>query len=524
MLPVNPAPAVWRCAHVSVSPQEISLRLEPIGKEASCPGCRCASRRVHSWYWRRAGDLPCAGRPLKLLVHVRRYFCATSGCRATFAERFDGVLARYGRRTERTQKVLLELAHASSGEGAARIARLLGFEVSADTLLRLQRREVFIHPAPMVIGVDEFAWRKRSNYGTLVVDLERRQPLDLLPTDTVKEFAHWLERHPPVAAIARDRDAVFARAAREVVPGALQVADRFHLVMNVMDAFRTFVLSRRWETPSKRAESPAPEATVSEMPLTRAHDSTPRKRLLWEQVQALGNEGHTIRAIARALGTHRRTVRKYLSSESPPVYRTSAPRRTKLEPYVDHLRQRWLEGVHNAARLYEEIRCRGYDGRPGVVRQVVHPWRAGLPRKDGGRAPPSGRLVLRWRASLTEEETTELDQYLELNSELSVAYTLKEMFRNALSSGGAARLDEWLEAAKRSGIDPFVRLAKSIRQDHSAVSAAFTSTWSTGQCEGQINRVKLLKRIGYGRARPDLLRVRVLHRMPVIGQTRAAAA
>jgi transposase len=500
-----------------VSPnKEVTLELDPAGETAGCPGCGCTSRRVHSWYWRHAGDLPCGGSPVKLHVHVRRFFCSTAGCRPTFAERFDGVLAPYQRRTERAQKVLIELAHASSAEHAARVAGLLGFEASGDTLIRLQRSETFSHPAPAAIGVDEFAWRKRHTYGTLIVDLERHRVLDVLPTDKAEEFAHWLERQPPVTTVARDRDAVFAQAARQVVPDALQVADRFHLVKNMTDAFRTFAMSRRWDTP--HADEAAPESETATPPdpePAHAPVPTPRKRQQWERVQALGKEGLTVRAIARAAGMHRRTVRKYLSATSPPTYRTGAPRVRKIDPHLDYLRQRWAEGVHSGVQLYREIQDRGYDGKRSMLLRAIRSWRSRPPKRDRP-APSPRRLLFRMRTELSEDETAELDGFLELNPGLATAYKLKDSFRTMLSSHDKVALEPWLETARNSGIEQFTQLARGIRQDQAAVSAAFTSPWSTGQCEGQICRLKLIKRVGYGRAKPDLLRVRVLHRFEAL--------
>ncbi len=157
------------------------------------------------------------------------------------------MLEPYARFTDRARSLLLDIAHASGAEHAAGVARLLRFKVTGTTLITYQRSERFSALPPRVIGVDEFAWRKGSRYGTIVVDLECRRPVDLLPTDSVAEFTHWLERHRPVAVIARDRDESFALAARSAAPEAIQVADRFHLAKNVLDVFRTLVLSRKWK-------------------------------------------------------------------------------------------------------------------------------------------------------------------------------------------------------------------------------------------------------------------------------------
>jgi transposase len=175
---------------------------------------------VHSRYWRRACDLPVSGVRVVLQVQARRFFCDVGGCRRrVYCERFPGVLEPYSRWTERARKALLEMSHASSAESVARIARMMGFKVSHDSLLRLQGREVFSFRHAPYIAVDEYAWRKRQRYGTLIVDLERRLPVALLPTDTAEGLSAWLRLNGPIAVTARDRDHTFANAAKLDAPG-----------------------------------------------------------------------------------------------------------------------------------------------------------------------------------------------------------------------------------------------------------------------------------------------------------------
>jgi transposase len=231
-------------------------------------------------------------------------------------------------------------------------------------------------------------------------------------------------------------------------------------------------------------------------------------------VRRLARQGYSVRAIARALGIHRETVRLYKDAASPPAYlvvRTLGPR--KVAPYMDHLRRRWAGGTHNARVLYEEVRLQGYRGGKTQVGLAVRPWRAGLPPREPSRLHPPHRLLFQWREKLVEEgEVDELGEYLRLNPGLNAAYGLKESFRAGLTSRDPVRLDQWLTGAEASGIPGFLKLARGMRHDYAAVSAAFGSRWSNGQTEGQNTRVKLIKRVGYGRAKPDLLRARVLHR------------
>jgi transposase len=189
----------------------------------------------------------------------------------------------------------VELAHASSAERAAQVARLLGFIVSADSLIRWQRQERFAIPTPLVLGVDELALRRGRSYGTLLVDLLRHRPVDLLDGKSVRSLAIWLREHPAVAVLARDRDDSYALAGRLAAPDALQVADRFHLVRNVSDALQDLLRSRRWAIPEAADWGPptqqaaAPTRYIREAP--RKPGPTPLKQARWQAVQEARRRG-----------------------------------------------------------------------------------------------------------------------------------------------------------------------------------------------------------------------------------------
>lgn len=514
--PLSPAPSYWHLGALSVVADRIQLHLTPKRHAALCPGCGLPSSRIHSRYRRRPWDVPWAEWPVQLIVYSRRFFCASAACsRKVFTERFPGVLPRYARQTQRAASALLELAHANSAERAAAMALLLGFRTSPDTLIRLQRAEPFDLPSAAEAGVDEFALRRGRTYGTLVVDLERRQPIALWERARAEPLRRWLRAQPQVRVLARDRANAFAQAGRTGAPQALQVADRFHLVKNVGDALQTLLRSRHWAAPPEESEDtsavePLPASPASESPLARPPN--PRKQALWEAVWIRHRHGESMRAIARVLGLSRITVKRYLQSASPPVYPAHIARRTQLSPYLPYLRQRWREGCHNARLLYGELVQRGYLGGETQVKALVRPWRQSA-------HPPAHRSVfhagifLRPAARLTPEELEDRDRWLAPHPPLAKGYALKERFLDLMQRRDVGALEAWAQAVASSGLRSFVSLARGMRADWAAIQAALTTPWSTGQCEGQICRVKLIKRVGYGWAKPDLLRQRVLHRL-----------
>src|ERR1700733_12021282 len=223
------------------------ITVRSIEPASVCPGCGTRSGRVHSRYHRRLADLPIAGRPVRLMVRARRFYCRAVLCgRRIFAERFDAnVLAPWARRTARLDHIVHHLGLALGGRPAASFARRLMVPVSKDTLLRVIRRRgspPFVPPA--VIGIDDWAWRRNQRYGTLICDLERRRTIALLPDREPATASAWLAQQPQISIIARDRGGAYALAAAKALPDATQVADRWHLMEKQAALFSTQCANR----------------------------------------------------------------------------------------------------------------------------------------------------------------------------------------------------------------------------------------------------------------------------------------
>jgi transposase len=424
--------------------------------------------------------------------------------------------------------------------------------VSRNTLLRVIRRAPC--PAvvsPQVLSVDDFALRKRHTYGTLLVDLERRQPLALLPDREAATVAQWLQAHPGVEVVVRDRAEAYAEAARLGAPAACQVADRFHLLQHLAevltDVFRGHApqLARihaqgiAVPTPLHDPADPATDSGLATVPLapppppTRAAALAAARRAQrgahYEQGWMSHRQGWTLDAMAEQVGRSRRTVPRDLQSptfpERQPMYARDC---SLLDPYKATLLAGWNSGCRNGAHLFRTIRRQGFRGQYGMVALYVRRMRQAQRLAPGQRRraqplptvtetprrPLTPRratwLVLRPSARATAQEHQQLAQLTTQAPELTEAVALAQDFASLVRQRQPAQPGPWLARAAQSPLAPFRRFAKGLRADLAAVQAAVTRPWSQGPIEGQINRLKLLKRQMYGRSRLDLLARRFL--------------
>ena len=535
------------CLHLvrlEAEEQSILAVVATTSSEALCPLCQCRSESVHSRYVRFVADLPWAGWAVRLELHVRRFFCLNKECvRQIFTERLPNVVAPYARRTMRLGDLFTLIGFALGGEAGKRLVDGMGLEISPDTLLRLVREQQESQvQTPRVLGVDDFSFCRRRSYGAILIDLERRIPIDLLPDREAETFKKWLLAHPGVEIISRDRGGAFAEGAKLGAPDAQQVADRWHLLANLSEALKPFFARKQAQLKAlvqKPSETFSEEEAKQLPPWYKGCTNSKQKRNdaqhqerveRYHKVHELRAQGAEITLIAHQTGLSRHTVYTYLKMEHPPSRKTGKRSGSVIDLYKEYLVKRWNDGVRNAQQVYREIKEMGYTGSDQPIQRYFVQFRQAKdfrkfkqvdpaqerPVKAPPKRPPTASQVAHW-ITFKEDQRLEwqkkyLSQLCEADQEIREANELIQEFTIMLREREGERFDAWLERVEKQGVSELQSFANGLKKDYDAVKAGLTLEWSNGQTEGQVHRLKLLKRQMYGRGRFDLLRKRVLKR------------
>jgi transposase len=452
---------------------------------ASCPACGICSCHVHSRYCRTLRDLPCQGAVVRICLRTHRFYCRAKDCRRRiFTQRLPALTSCYGRQTKRYRDALLAIGYALGEEAGYRLCAQLGIVSSADTILRClkQHTEPEAHSDVKVLGVDDWAWRRGHRYGTVLVDLERHRPIDLLPDRESETLANWLRAHPKIEIISRDRAGAYAEGARQGAPGAIQVADRFHLFCNLAQAVQRMLerlasLLRSVEIP-KPSEPLAHELTPEPPTGLTQHEqrnqyAREKRKELFEAVRAAHERGVTKRAIAREFGMSPLTIRRYLQAKEFPE-RAPRQRRSELDSFRTYLEKRWAEGCRNASQLCRELRSQGYSGQRSRVKEYLQPWRVNSVKASSRprRKLPNVRLVALWLTKPPKQRSPDEQRWVEAvttsNPQISTAEHLAQQFRRVFKDRNPSALTSWLAKSVASDIPELKRFVAGIQRDYEA--------------------------------------------------------
>lgn len=537
MLPTFLLPAGMPFSDCSVSSSGGTLTIQASSAQHAsiCPVCGFLSDRRHSKYIRAVIDLPASGYQVKVFILSGKYFCDNALCyRKIFTERFSEEINPYCRRFNRCRELLSNLALELGGNKGAAISRLSSLPVSASTILRIIKRQNLpqVKLSSGIIGIDDWAFKKGNTYGTIIVDLHQNKVIDLLPDREATTVCQWLKEHPEVEVISRDRGGPYSKGAQEGAPQAIQVADRFHLLMNLGDAakrmFQSMGKNLRELFTLYNNVNPSTEPTLeidelkskSEDPaVTPARDINTNEENQYRfcKVKELFSQGYNIRAISRSLHIARNTIKKYIRMDFLP--KKTGSRSTNFESF-----QLFLLHESNRGKLYTElysaIVAKGFNG--GYTQfcsninelfknnKIIPASRKIDPVVNKSWSPRSLAIMIQKEhkdLGTDDQKLLELlySKHPEIKETQQFIHRFKKLFQ--LKEQGTLRI--WLDDVEKS--TSFIkRFAKGIQSDFQAVNNAVITTYSNGQVEGQVNRLKNIKRRMYGKAGFELLRRMVI--------------
>jgi transposase len=528
----------------------VVIRARCRAAQARCPACGAVSSRVHGGYARVVADGAAGGRPVLIALSVRRFRCPEPSCpKVTFAEQAGGVSQRYRRRSVPLLGMLAGFGLELAGRAAARLAGAVGVPVHSSTVLRLVMAlpDPPVTAAPEVTGVDDFALRKGQVYGTVIADAESGQVMDLLPDREAATLEAWLKACPGAEVICRDRAGAYAEGAAAGAPGAIQVADRWHLWHNLGEYVEKAVVAHRGcltggpdepaaagqdAPPGPQPPDAAPAAAPAAGP-DGLRDVCGRERVLVSRtherhsaVHELLQAGHSQRAAAEILGLSKNTVNRFAREPGPAGLLVKATgRENKLDPFKPWINSRWNQGLTSATALHAEMAAtQGWTGSVRAVERYVRQFRAADGRTRTGRAlrpapaapqAPKTRQVTRWLltrpARLNPGDQARLAAVKASCPHLdALAGHVRSFAEMMTRRQGLLALEDWLTRVEADDQPQLHSFANGIRRDQQAVTAGLALPYSSAAMEGNVNKIKMIKRQMYGRAGFPLLRKRVI--------------
>ncbi|QNL48139.1 ISL3 family transposase [Olivibacter sp. SDN3] len=510
----------FRVISVDNQIDKLNIYVQSTQKGSACPNCCLVSSRIHSYYTRKFNDLPSFGKSSRILLRARKFYCLTDECPLkVFTERFDNHFRSYQRKTERLQDRLLNIAIEAGGKSGERICGEFSIPVSDTTLLRIiDRAQLPKSNEVVALGVDDWAIRKRERYGSILVDLAANRPIGLLGDREEKTLSGWLKERHKIQVISRDRYGNYQRGSTKGAPQAIQVTDRWHLLKNLGEAVRK-ILDRE-HAAMKRVRDVQSEISHASPRILKSMAS-PRQQEKFREVKRLLQQDIPIREIARRFKMSRITVRKYKHCEELPRKTYISP--TGLEEHLGYIKKRKAENPAIQLRqLHTELKGRGYQGAYSTLSDGLARHSLAMGKKKGIKTVLPSDLSL-WRPSrsamlffndpkkLSGDEPNILNQLctasIVLRKSLFFIRQFRQMMFKDQSSSG---LQDWIQSVSDSSIPELCGFAKGLRQDFAAIKNAFDLPWSNGPVEGNVNKLKTLKRQMYGRCSLRLLEKRLI--------------
>ncbi|WP_199872949.1 ISL3 family transposase [Inediibacterium massiliense] len=518
--------------NIEISSKNIYLYVISTKNISICPLCNKTSKRIHSRYYRTLKDLPILGYPLEIIMICRKFFCDNPCChRKVFTERFPDFIKPYSRRTDRLDNYLRFFAFSTSSNAMANILKKIPMSVSKNTLIRILRNtDIQVNCDVKYIGVDDFAFKKGNNYGTLICDLISHKPIDLLPDRKSKTFEKWLIQHPQVEIVSRDRSGAYAKGIKDAHKEIIQIADRFHIFHNLLEGVKNFLkrtisskLIIKLQGEVSRKEINEITEKNSNTQITKADkekvERHNKKKELIREVKTLHSQGDSVWEISRITKLSRKTIKKYIEEDEEKIVIYTRPQKLSIiNEYKDFIKE-CINNNMKATEILEKLKLKGYSGSYGTITNYIRKF-----KKEEGvlstNNTSKNKTISRYNiANYMWKNNDELEEYqlkdlkLVFNSKpiIEKIYRYIQSFRSIFKTKDLEKFKIWVKEASESDIKELERFSNGIIKDFDAVMNSFKYDYNNGLLEGQINRLKMIKRQMYGRAKFDLLKKRILY-------------
>ena len=498
-------------------------------KSGACPYCNHESKRVHSKYTRTIKDLSILGRGVILVFEARKFFCNTKECmKRTFAEQPGDEIFRYRRNTRRLELAITRHGLKTSSISASKLLFHLGINLSYSTVLRnIHRLTPSQYADIKIIGIDDWAWRKGINYGTIILDMHSKYPVDLLENRAEENFKNWIENHKLVNTVSRDRSTDYSSAVKATGRPITEIADKFHLIKNMSERLlKTVSVHYADYREAIRRSEPIIENPIEEkVPIlipSHKKEKIDSRMVMFREVKELQAKGFKPTTISKRLGIARQTATKYYNINELP--KRNSKERNKYHIYDKYVEEHVANG-NTLKSAYKEISDIGFKGT--LTPFYTH--YAYLSNGHGGRKSSKER---------TKKMARPIDERSKLVPLKAISSVVdRAIYNKTIDSSGQQLIDTLLQfdwfaeidkAAKSlyaiitgSESDELIRWMKKfwktrnptlktflvgIKRDYKAVKNTICYNITNGITEGFVNKLKAVKRIMYGRAGLELLK------------------
>ena len=514
-------PSDLSISDIIVQGSNVIVKIISTKSECICPNCKQTSDRVHSQYQRTIKDLPIINRKVVINLQTRKFFCDNPNCKTKiFTERFQSLIKPYARRTDRLNKHLELLGFIVNAEAGSILSKQILADISPDSMLRLVKQiELTIDTDCQYIGIDDWAIRKGHKYCTLICDLITKRPIDILPDRDYETISKWLRKHPEVKFISMDRAVTYNSAAKNEIPQAKIVADRFHLVYNLGQTLMKYLQRQFSNGMPIHSELSEENLQTKEKPLSnqekRQLELYEKKWELIQEVQWIHQSHYSTRQISKITKLSRGTIIKYLDIKERPV-----PVHVKRGSILDKYKSIILEALKenlNSPVILEKIKEQGYEGSASLLRMYIADIKRNQGNQQQGNHFKKERIsrkqlyiLLFWNPDKLSKKNKEILPKLMGNPNLRKIYAAIQDFKKSIKTRDIKLFEDWVNDNLKSSVQELKNFAKRISEDIEPVKNALLYDWNNGPLEGNINRIKMIKRTMYGRAGFDLLRKKIL--------------